>query len=798
MSIDNTGRDIYLHEIIIDFLKNTEEYSDENIRKKLQLYYNLQKKQNEEPLSMVRDERIQLKHLKKFFSKTFEISFASSNLVYPRFKEAYLTAKSAIANLKTAYDNVVSEYYKIANKGYYEYKDPKYLKYLEYIKKKIILAKVNAGLLDYTSVAENTDNTDNKYNDENVIEGKDLKIEKVKDKEVPPKSDHTDTGNFKTTPQTSKYTDNKPTDIKKATPTETTKALAPTAVAEKNTNTSNDGKGNNSKGNNSKGDNSKGDIVMGDTGKGKDKDFKQIPFMLQPPPLFEDIGAIQNTMINIPDLGKYLLPPPPLLLGGGDNDNKKDDFSFPKTIPEQYEDEKVFMTKVLTEYDDITYINKNIESIITKITEINEFIYGVDNNKTNSLEYILNPPNNLADPPSNISNKKLEIEAYIESKKSFESLITELGNYNEKLKGFLDKTVPELFKKDKDIYTEKIKDIKSYLYGENGNERLDKIISLFIKEVSVIFDDLLSLLKTYKSKFETKESEIKKDKEHKNKIEELNAKKQADIEKATEIAKAKKDGEKNGGSGEDIENKIKTKIARLKGDKQKIEKNITSLKTSFGEIKGKIESKTKDPMMKTALFNSQNSEGTSLFDSIWKKYVTDLKDEKKLIENTEDKLYENIKNNDLDPIVVLELTIEDRIIFIVISYFIRQFSLGIIEYFIDDGKIKDIIYSLIFYVICYSLILIIFVIIINLDSYKLRILFNYLNFHVNSSGIYMHLFIVSIFTFLIYFLIVNINFPIQNINQNYISESDKLKLSYRLDILTMIIYLFSSVVILLV
>lgn len=768
MSIDNTGRDIYLHEILIDFLKNTEEYTDENIRKKLQIYYNLQKKQNEEPRSMVRDERIQLKHLKKFFSKTFEISFASSNLVYPRFKEAYLTAKAAIANLKTAYDNVVSEYYKIANKGYYEYKDAKYLKYLEYIKKKIILAKVNAGLLDYTSVAENTDN---KYNDENFTENE-LKIEKNPDtKNELQKSDQKDNGNFKTTPQTSKFNNNKPVDIKEAKPIK---------VEEKAK---------------EKGDGNEIQTQTNDN-KDKDKDFKQLPFMLQPPPLFEDIGAIQNAMINIPDLGKYLLPPPPLLLGGllggGDNDNKKDDFSFPKTIPEQYEDEKVFMTKVLTEYDDISYINKNIDSIITKITEINEFIYGGDNNKDKSLLNILN--NDL----SNISNKKLEIEAYIESKKSFESLITELTTYNEKLKGFLDKTVPELFKKDKDIYTEKIKDIKSYLYGENGNERLDKIISLFIKEVSVIFDDLQSLLKTYRSKFETKESEIKKEKEHKHKIEELNAKKQADIEKASEIAKAKKDGEKHGGSGEDIENKIKSKIVSLKGDKQKIEKNITSLKTSFGEIKGKIESKTKDPMMKTALFNSQNSEGSSLYDSIWKKYITDLKDEKKLIENTEDKLYENIKNNDLDPIVVLELTIEDRIIFIVISYFIRQFSLGIIEYFIDDGKIKDIIYSLIFYVICYSLILIIFVIIINLDSYKLRILFNYLNFHINSPGIYMHIFIVCVFTFLIYFLIVNINFPIQNINQNYISESDKLKLSYRLDILTMIIYLFSSVVILLV
>ena len=31
----NEGRNIYLHEILVDYLKNTEEYSDENIQKKL-------------------------------------------------------------------------------------------------------------------------------------------------------------------------------------------------------------------------------------------------------------------------------------------------------------------------------------------------------------------------------------------------------------------------------------------------------------------------------------------------------------------------------------------------------------------------------------------------------------------------------------------------------------------------------------------------------------------------------------------------------------------------------------------
>jgi hypothetical protein len=84
------------------------------------------------------------------------------------------------------------------------------------------------------------------------------------------------------------------------------------------------------------------------------------------------------------------------------------------------------------------------------------------------------------------------------------------------------------------------------------------------------------------------------------------------------------------------------------------------------------------------------------------------------------------------------------------------------------------------------------VIIVNFDNYKLRILFNYLNLHGNSNGVTFHIFMNISFAFLIYMLIVNINYPIPNINQEYISESDKIKLSYRLDILTIIIFIFST------
>ena len=150
----NEGRNIYLHEILVDYLKNTEEYSDENIQKKLVRFYKLKNKENIKSSVLSRDERVELSKLKTFFSKNLQITFSDSKLIYPRFKDAYAKAKSAIINLRSAYDNVIAEYSKLVNSTYYEYKDPKYLDYLNYIKKKIIIAKANAGILDYAGVKD--------------------------------------------------------------------------------------------------------------------------------------------------------------------------------------------------------------------------------------------------------------------------------------------------------------------------------------------------------------------------------------------------------------------------------------------------------------------------------------------------------------------------------------------------------------------------------------------------------------------------------------------------------------------
>jgi hypothetical protein len=242
-------------------------------------------------------------------------------------------------------------------------------------------------------------------------------------------------------------------------------------------------------------------------------------------------------------------------------------------------------------------------------------------------------------------------------------------------------------------------------------------------------------------------------------------------------------------------------IKKIKDIYDKIGKYLLRIKNQtdidVNPIKKTLEMRNKD-VLKEYESNDPVNANNSIFYKAWNKYTTDIKKGDKIKEEIDDNLYNDIKVNDLDPKEVLSLTMQDRGIFTIVVFFIRIASLNIVEYFIDSGKIKDITYALLFYVIIYITILIILILFVNIDTYKMRILFNYLNFHTNSYGIYIHIISLIIFTYLVYTLIININFPIPNLKQDYISESDKIKLSYRLEILTMIIFLFIAIIALLI
>lgn len=143
----------------------------------------------------------------------------------------------------------------------------------------------------------------------------------------------------------------------------------------------------------------------------------------------------------------------------------------------------------------------------------------------------------------------------------------------------------------------------------------------------------------------------------------------------------------------------------------------------------------------------------------------------------------------------------------------------LIEFLIEYNIVSTLHRGIVVYLVLYIFLIICSVLLINYDSYKLRILVNYLNLHINSSNIFFHILLFILFIGLILIIINNNDsnkLDIENVlNYTYIykylyeiaeksktvselklSQKEKVKLQYRMDIITMIVFIFSSLLIL--
>jgi len=225
---------------------------------------------------------------------------------------------------------------------------------------------------------------------------------------------------------------------------------------------------------------------------------------------------------------------------------------------------------------------------------------------------------------------------------------------------------------------------------------------------------------------------------------------------------------------------------------------------------------------------------TSIYKNIWNDYIKETKKNKAkgaTIDTIkqDNRLYERFRDNELDPTEVLKISFEDKVIFIGIILLLRTFSMVLIEFLIDYNVIGTIFRGIVIYSVIYILLIILCIIIINYDSYKLRIIVNYLNLHINSSNIVLHIIMFCLLIGLILIIINNNEIdsididnilsytyvykyiyeiaektkyiyenPEKTTTTSYliISEKEKMKLRYRLDIITMLIFIFSSLLIL--
>ena len=208
--------------------------------------------------------------------------------------------------------------------------------------------------------------------------------------------------------------------------------------------------------------------------------------------------------------------------------------------------------------------------------------------------------------------------------------------------------------------------------------------------------------------------------------------------------------------------------------------------------------KFKPTMARTVGLEADSQISDSKFNRVWNKYLDDINNDDKIVEQSQDKFFSSVKSNNLDPAIVLKPTRDDKIFFIAIIFIVRQIALAIIETCIDKGIITSLYYSLIFYLVAYTAIFIIIVIIVNIDDYKLRIIFNYFNMHINQSGMIIHLFMVIGFTMIMYLLVYYMNTHIHQVDRKTINQVEKINIIYRLQLMTISVFTFVCISLLII
>jgi hypothetical protein len=154
-------------------------------------------------------------------------------------------------------------------------------------------------------------------------------------------------------------------------------------------------------------------------------------------------------------------------------------------------------------------------------------------------------------------------------------------------------------------------------------------------------------------------------------------------------------------------------------------------------------------------------------------------------------LSKSLKNNALIPRDVLAVTTMDKTVFVFVTLVIRLFALSLTERIIErDLGVNKMSQALGVFLALYTLMFAAFVLVVNFDIYRMRIVFNYVNFHANASLVYTHIGALFMFSVIIYVIMLNVNFPIKGIERVASSDEEKSNLMYRLEILTMIIWLF--------
>lgn len=486
--------------------------------------------------------------------------------------------------------------------------------------------------------------------------------------------------------------------------------------------------------------------------------------------------------------------------------------------------------------DLINFIKLESLEIIENVLQKTEVKKGDDGNKKTNEKFIDEFKKEIYYETININNTQVnddyaKLKTFTNERIDLESrkkLLGEMKELLDKQLSRLNDVIKYLIDSKKQEYSKEIIDIRKYFKDyTKEREYNDSILSLIVNEETEVVRFLAKNI------------------ENRRNLEELKNTKNRDIERERDRAIGNYpmfnntgygNGYGNGGGFYGGDKKSNKYYEEKYEDIKKLIINIDNLIKNI-QINEGIDD-VDDPFEKKNMeqFDASGKVITSIYKNIWNDYIKETQKNKAKGASIdtlkqENRLYERFRDNELDPNEILKISFEDKAIFVCIILIIRTFSMVLIEFLIDYNVIGTIFRGIIVYSVIYILLIILSVLIINYDSYKLRIIVNYLNLHINSSNIVLHIIMFCLLIGLI--LIIINNNDIDNLEFNnilsytyvykyiyemaekskyiyenpekitvptstslLISEKEKMKLRYRLDIITMLIFIFSSLLIL--
>jgi hypothetical protein len=410
-------------------------------------------------------------------------------------------------------------------------------------------------------------------------------------------------------------------------------------------------------------------------------------------------------------------------------------------------------------------------------------------------------------------NKKLSaIEKETTGTLLFESVIhnitqTEFKKYKAILEISKKKTETE-FKKYKailEINKKKKTEIELSIYDIT----LKCYINLYTKYIELHFKDNIINSNTVKiTRIDTDQSSIKYiKKDKKDKKAEDKAPDKEEEDKATDKEEEDKEEEEEKKGVEDIIriyeylNKDNEKTGggpeqNLK-DLPDVKKFISTLNLIKSQLLDTVEQKT-DNKKSSDPKNTSANLTTTISNSIISSLIQNYEKERKTVNSIEDKIkldgkfVDNLDNLGLNLADIFKVNFNDKLAFIFFILVLHIVVYSLIESLIMNSYVSDIVYIMALYVGIYCVIIFILILILNkYVNYRMKTLLNYLNTDFNLQLISMHIFIVFMFYIIVLILSQHIDIFVAK------DEDDKLQVLYRIEVISSVIFIFSSVFVML-